>query len=159
MQGWCVARTTHCDSGYEVTIATYSLPDLYLPKMKNALFNAPEFNTVSSACNVHICSHPLNEQQDQITLLDREKLWFSSLNRESLEPIVLPWKCHSRHIMELCDECKNCTKFQLYTEKVVRDIKFFVILHHFVSTKSCHQSSNLHKSKSWITRQSRVLSQ
>ena len=37
--------------------------------------------------------------------------------------------------MELCDECNNCTKFELYTEKVVRDIKFFVILHHFVSTK------------------------
>ena len=45
---------------------------------------------------------------------------------------MLPWKCHSGHIMELCDECNNCTKFKLYTEKVVRDIKFFVILHHFV---------------------------
>ena len=37
--------------------------------------------------------------------------------------------------MELCDEWNNCTKFKLYTEKVVRDINFFVILHHFVSTK------------------------
>ena len=81
-------------------------------------------------CNVRICSHPLNEQQDQITLLDGGKLSFSSLNGESLEPIVLPWKCHSGHIMELCDECNNCTKFKLYTEKVVRDIKFFVMLHH-----------------------------
>ena len=41
---------------------------------------------------------------------------------------MLPWKCHSGHIMELCDE-GNCTKFQLYTEKVVRDNKLFVILH------------------------------
>ena len=40
------------DSGYGVTIATYSLPDLYLPTMKTDLFNAPEFNTLSSACAV-----------------------------------------------------------------------------------------------------------
>ena len=86
-------------------------------------------------CNVPIRSHPLNEQQDQITLLDGGKLSFSSLNGEGLEAIVLPWNCHRGHIMELCDECNNCTKFQLYTEKVVRDIQFFVILHHFVATK------------------------
>ena len=59
-------------------------------------------------CNVRIRSHPLNEQQDEITLLDEGKLWFSSLNGEGLEPIVLPWKCHRGHIMELCDECNNC---------------------------------------------------
>ena len=85
-------------------------------------------------CNVHLYSHPLNEQQDQITFLNGGKLSFSSLNGEGLEPIVLSWKCHSGHIMELCDECNNCTKFQLYKEKVVRDINFFVILHHFVAT-------------------------
>jgi len=49
-------------------------------------------------CNVRIRSHPLNERQDQMTLLDGEKLRFSSLNGEGLESIVLPWKCH---IMEL----------------------------------------------------------
>jgi len=27
--------------------------------------------------------------------------------------------------MELCDEYNNCTEFQFYTEKVVRDIQFF----------------------------------
>jgi len=42
--------------------------------------------------------------------------------------------CHSVLIMELCDECNNCTKFQFYTEKAFRDIPFFVISHHFVST-------------------------
>ena len=42
----------HCNSGYDVNIAKYLLPDLYLPKMKNALFNALEFNTFSSACAV-----------------------------------------------------------------------------------------------------------
>ena len=50
LQGECAARTTCCDSSYDVTIATYLLSDLCLPKMKNALFNAPEFNTLSSAC-------------------------------------------------------------------------------------------------------------
>ena len=84
-------------------------------------------------CNVHICSHPLNEQQGQITLLEGGKLSFYLLNGEGLEPIVLPWKCHSEHMMELCDECNNCTKFQFFTEKVL-DIPFFVILHHFVSS-------------------------
>ena len=50
-----------------------------------------------------------------------------------VEPIVLPWKCHREYIMELCDECNNCTKFQFYTENVFRDIPFFVISHHFMS--------------------------
>ena len=35
-----------------IVVMIYSLPDLYLPKMKNALFNAAEFNTLSSACAV-----------------------------------------------------------------------------------------------------------
>ena len=64
-----------------------------------------------------------------------QKREFSSLIGEGLEPIVLPWKCHSGHMMELCDECNNCTKFQLYTEEVARDIKFVVLLHHFLATK------------------------
>ena len=34
----------------------------------------------------------------------------------------------------ILDECNNCTKFQFYTENVLRDIQFFAILHHFVST-------------------------
>ena len=52
LQSLCAAGTTHYDSGYDVTIATYSLPDLYLPKMKTAFFNSPEFNTFSFACAV-----------------------------------------------------------------------------------------------------------
>ena len=55
----------------DVTIATYLLPDLYLPKLKNALFVAPESKGLSCAC-VHISSHPLNKQQEQITLLEGE---------------------------------------------------------------------------------------
>ena len=38
---------------------------------------------------------------------------------------MLPWKCHNGHIMEVCDDCNNCTKFQFYTEKAFRDIPFF----------------------------------
>ena len=45
-----VLQELHCASGYDVTIATYSLPDLYLPKMKNALFVPPESNRLSCAC-------------------------------------------------------------------------------------------------------------
>ena len=60
-------------------------------------------------CNVHIRSYPVNEQQEQITLLEGKKTDFSPLNGEGVEPIVLAWKCHSGHIMELCDECNNCT--------------------------------------------------
>ena len=34
--------------------------------------------------------------------------------------------------MELCDDSNNWSKFQFYTEKVMRDIQFFVILDHLV---------------------------
>ena len=85
-------------------------------------------------CNVQIRSHPLNEQQERITLLGG-KLGFYLLNGEGLEPIVLLWKCQSGHIMELCDEYNNCTQFQFYTLKAFRDISFFVMLHGFVSTR------------------------
>ena len=37
-------------------------------------------------------------------------------------------------IMELCNEYKDCKKFEFYIEKVFRDIPFSVILHHLVST-------------------------
>jgi len=100
LQGWSTTRTTHCDSGYDVTIATHSLADLYLPKMKNAFFFPPESYRLSCACAVwcHIGSHSLNEQHKQVTLLQGGKLWVYFLNEEGVEPIVLPWKCHSGHI-------------------------------------------------------------
>jgi len=37
LRDWCATRTTHCNSGYDATIATYLLPDLFLPKMKKWL--------------------------------------------------------------------------------------------------------------------------
>ena len=112
---------------------------------------------VSVLCNVHICLHPWNEHQEQITLLEGGILWFYPLERVGLNPIVLPWKCYSGHIMELCDEYDNGTKFQFYAEEVLRGIPFFVILHHFVSTLWRHNWPNLHKSKYWRTRLPRVL--
>ena len=95
LQGWCAARTTDCDTSYDVTIATYSLPDLYLSQMKNDLFVPPAF-LVLVQCNFYIHSHPLHEQQEQ-TLLEGEKLWFYLLNGEDLDPFVLPWKRHCGH--------------------------------------------------------------
>ena len=63
------------DSGYDVTETTYSLPHFYLPKMKNALsFQSLTDFLVLLLCNVHIRSHPLNEQQGQMTLLEGGKL-------------------------------------------------------------------------------------
>ena len=52
LRGPCSARTTHCDSSYDGTIATYLLPDVYFPQMQNALFVAPESNRLSCACAV-----------------------------------------------------------------------------------------------------------
>ena len=57
------------------------------------------------------------------------------LNGQGLKSIVLPWKCHSGRIMELCDDCNNCAQFQFFEEKSsVNDMAFFVILSHFVSS-------------------------
>ena len=83
-------------------------------------------------CNVHIGSHSLNKQQEQITLLEGENTDFIFFNGKGLEPIVLLWKCQNGNIMKLCGECNNCTKCQFSTEKVFRDIPLVVILHHFV---------------------------
>ena len=68
--------TTHHDSGYDVTIATSLLPDLYHLKRKNALFVSPESNRLSCVCAVyaHIHSHPLHKQQGLIALLEGGKL-------------------------------------------------------------------------------------
>ena len=65
-------------------------------------------------CNVHISSHPLNKQQEQITLPEGEKFWFYVSNGEGLEPIVLLWKCHSGNIMKLL-----CWLQQLYKVSVL----------------------------------------
>ena len=90
--GWLAARTAHCDSVYYITAATYSLPDLYLPKMKKCLIMLLQSLTyVLVLCTVHIHSHQLNEQQEQIALVEGGKLWFCPLNGEDLEPVVI---CH-----------------------------------------------------------------
>ena len=40
----------YSDIGYDVTIATYLVPVLYFPKMKNVLIVGPEYNRPSFAC-------------------------------------------------------------------------------------------------------------
>ena len=78
--------------------------------------------------------HGQNDVKSQnMEYLYKTLINFFLLDREGLELIVLPWKCHSEHTTELCEACNNCTEFQFYKEKVVKDILFFVILHHFVS--------------------------
>ena len=54
----CAIGTSYCDHSFDVTTATYSLPDLYIPKMKNALFVAPESNSLSCAYAV-LCPYLL----------------------------------------------------------------------------------------------------
>ena len=89
---------------------------------------------------------PEGRKDDGAIKVESELRTRSTPKRETnitlIEPIVLPWKCHSGYIMELCDECNNCTKFQFYTENVFREIPFFVILNHCVRNVT---SSNLHK--------------
>ena len=114
---------------------------------------------VLALCNVHIWSHTLNEHQVQITLIGQGNCDFTFWMEGAWSPLRCYGNVTLGHIMELYYVYKNCKKFQFYTEKVVRDIPFFVILHHLVFTISRDKSSNLHKSKSGITRPSRELSQ
>ena len=98
-------------------------------------------------CNDHIRSHGLNEHQEQITLNGEGNSDFTPWMERAWSPLLCCGNVTVGHIMELCNEYKNFKKFQFYTEKGFRDIPFFVILHHLVSTIRRHKSSNLHKSK------------
>jgi len=164
LQDWSATRTIHCGSCYDVTIATYSLADLYLPAMENALFVTPEFNGLSFVRAVWWPYLPTPTE------------WATRANNTSWrrKTLILPFewrgpgthcvatnwlKCYNGHIMELCDNCNNRTKFQFHAEKVFRNNPFFVTLNNFMSTMWRHKSTNLHKSKSYIPRQPRVLSQ
>ena len=150
------AGTTHCDSGCDVTIATHLCPDLYFPKWKMPYFVAPESNRLSCACAVWCpCLLTPIERTTRAnnTFWRRETLILPFEWRGPRAHFVANWKCHSGHMIELSDECNNCTKFQFYKEKVFRDIHF---LWFYIIVTS--HSSNLHKS-SWITRQPRMLLQ
>jgi len=67
LRSWCVARTTHFDGGYDVTIATYHYQTSTFPKWKlpHLLLQRLTDFLVLVLCNVHIRSHPLSEQQVQ----------------------------------------------------------------------------------------------
>ena len=68
----------HCDSGYDVSDCHHSnilLSDLYLPQIKKMPYLLLQSHfLVLVVCNVRIRLHPLNEQQEQITLLEEGKL-------------------------------------------------------------------------------------
>ena len=76
-------------------------------------------------CSVHIRSQPLNDHQEQITLIGEGNSDFTL----GMEGAWSPFCCHGNVIVgyfrELSDEYNNCTKFQFYTEKVLRDIPLF----------------------------------
>ena len=64
-------------------------------QMKNASFLAPESNRLSCASAVkcpYIYSHPLNEQQEQITIiLEGAKLWFYIWMERDWSPFCCQW--------------------------------------------------------------------
>ena len=118
--GWLAARTAHCDSVYYITAATYSLPDLYLPKMKKMpYYVASEFNIL--ACAVY-CPYSLTPikwtARANSTCWRRKTLILPFEWRGPGAYCNLPWKCHGGHIvMELCDECKTLKSFSSIRKK------------------------------------------
>ena len=83
--------------------------------------------------NVHIPSHPLNKHQEQKALLGKGNSDFILWMVRAWSPLCCHGNVKMDHIMKLCDEYNNSTKFQFHTEKGLRDIPFFVISLHFVS--------------------------
>ena len=83
--------------------------------------------------NVHIPSHPLNKHQEQKVLLGKGNSDFILWMVKAWSPLCCYGNVIVDHIMKLCDEYNNSTKFQFYTEKGLRDIPFFMISLHFVS--------------------------
>ena len=74
LQSWSAARTTYCNS--ESTFLKWKMPYLLLRSLTDFLV---------LVLVLHICSHSLTEQQEQVTLLEGGKLWVYSLNGEGLE--------------------------------------------------------------------------
>ena len=83
--------------------------------------------------NVRIPSHLLNKHQEQKALLGKGNSDFILWMVRAWSPLCCHGNVMVDHIMKLCDEYNNSTKFQFYTEKGLRDIPFFVISLHFVS--------------------------
>ena len=96
LQGWCVARTTHCDSGYNITIARYSLPDFYLPKMKKCYSRVIDF-LVLVLCNVNICSHPLNKHKSKWHFLKEGNSEFTLCMERAYSPLC----CHGNLTVDM----------------------------------------------------------
>ena len=78
-------------------------------------------HVVVKTINYLLCVMSIFAHTHGITLLERRKLCFYHLDGAGLEPIVLPWKCHNGHIMELY-EYNNCTKFLMKLLEVLKSI-------------------------------------
>ena len=166
LQGWHTARTTHCGLGYDVTLVRCQTSMFLKWKMPYLLLQSLTDFHLLLLWKVHNRSQPRNEKPEQITLLEEWKLWFYPLNGEGLEPIVLPWKCHSgpqaliynRVVslgclwvdMELCDECNNCTFSFIQIQLVVsvlyrkKSWEIFNFLWFFTTLcPRCHVTSDL----------------
>ena len=139
---------------FEILMVVFISPDLYLPKMKTALYVAPEFTDflVLVLCNVHIRLH-----QEGTTRANNSDfpLW--------MEIACSPLCCHRKFTVEISwNFVMSVTTVQSFSsiqKKPSEIFHFLVISHNFVSTLWRHKSSDLHKSKFRITWQPRVLSQ
>ena len=94
-------------------------------------------------------------------ILEGGKLWFYPLERD-----WSPFCCHGNvtvdiasHSMELCDESNNCTKFFSSIQKTPSEMLHLLWFYTILRPHWHHKSPNLYKSKPWITRQPKVLSQ
>ena len=119
-------------------------PDLYLPEMKTALFVAPEFTDVLVLvlCNVHIRLH-----QEGTTRANNSDfpLW--------MEVACSPLCSHRKFTVEISwNFVMSVTTVLSFTYIQKKSWEIFNFLWR-------HNSSDLHKSKSRITRQPRMLSQ
>jgi len=57
-QGWCTARTTHCDSGYDVTVTTLTTRPLPSQNKKKCVISSSrEQAFLSSCCVMSIFAH------------------------------------------------------------------------------------------------------
>jgi len=128
----------------EILIVVLMSPDFYIPKMKTALFVAPEFTDflVLVLCNVHIRLH-----QESTTRANNSDfpLW--------MEIACSPLYCHRKFTVEISwNFVMSVTTVLSFSYIQKKSWEIFNFLWR-------HKSSDLHTSKSRMARQPRVLSQ
>ena len=144
LQSWCATRTTHCDSSYDVTIATCSLPVLNLPKMINALFVAPEINTLSSACVVW-CPYSLTPAE--LTTRSNNISW-----RRKTLILLFEWRGPAAHCVDISwnfvMSVTTVLSFSSIQKKLWEILNF---LWFYIKLSNLHKSLNNSATKSAIT--------